>query len=86
MLIMKAKVKNKGEVKIPEKIREYLNLNSSDTIDFKISDNGRVYIDTPEHSVDELNGILSQYKKSDPLTTEQMDQIIKNKAKDRANR
>lgn len=83
---MKAKIKDKGTVQIPEKIREYLNLNSSDTIDFKISDDGKVYIDTPEHPISELNGILSKYKNSTPLSSEQMNNIIENEAKDRANK
>ena len=83
---MRAKVKSKGQVKIPKKIQEYLNLHSSDTVDFKISEDGRVYIDIPHHNISDLRGLLENYKQKSPLTTEQMDEIIQKEAQKRANK
>lgn len=83
---MKAKVQSKGKVKIPKKIQEYLNLHSSDTVDFKIAEDGRVYIDIPQHNISDLRGLLENYKQENPLTTEEMDEIIQKEAQKRASK
>ncbi len=73
---MQSSLTSKGQITIPKKIRDYLHIERSDVIDFKIDEDGKVYIDTPEKSISSFSGMLSKYKKEHPLTIEQMDDII----------
>ncbi|MFP4548778.1 MAG: AbrB/MazE/SpoVT family DNA-binding domain-containing protein [Fidelibacterota bacterium] len=77
---------SKGQVTIPKKIRQYLQINKSDKIDFKIADDGKVYIEAPKTSIVKFSGILSKYKTDKPLTIEKMDEIIATESVKRAHK
>ncbi|MBW4631270.1 MAG: type II toxin-antitoxin system PrlF family antitoxin [Iphinoe sp. HA4291-MV1] len=53
-----ATITTKGQTTIPKEIREYLQLNPGDHIDFIIEEDGRVVIQPATIKVQELKGIL----------------------------
>lgn len=77
---MKATLTSKGQVTIPKPVRDYLHLQKSDTIDFKITDDGRVLIEKPEYRVSEAGGMLAAYTTEKALSTEQINEIIRAEA------
>lgn len=54
----KAKVTSKGQVTIPKKIREKLNLKPGDKLLFEETKQGEVKISTQKKSIKDLRGIL----------------------------
>ncbi|MDO9548448.1 MAG: type II toxin-antitoxin system PrlF family antitoxin [Candidatus Marinimicrobia bacterium] len=73
---MKATITSKGQVTIPKPVRDFMHIGKSDTIDFEITDSGKVFIKVPQQSITRLGGLLSDYKQAKPLTDEQMDESI----------
>ncbi|MCK4641488.1 MAG: type II toxin-antitoxin system PrlF family antitoxin [Candidatus Marinimicrobia bacterium] len=73
-------ITTKGQVTIPKKIRDYLHLQKGDSIDFKVSNDGKVYLDRPEKSILKSGGMLSQYKKDKPVSIEEMNEAVMNEA------
>ena len=83
---MQAKVTSKGQITIPKKIREYMQLNESDKVDFKVAEDGSVYITKPQKSIMEYAGMLSHLKKDKPVTIEEMKEAILEEAASRSRR
>jgi len=73
---MQAKVTSKGQITIPKKIRDYMQLNESDKVDFKVGEDGAVYITKPQKSIMDLCGSLNKYKKDRPVTVEEMHEAV----------
>lgn len=70
-----ATITSKGQTTIPKEIREFLNLNPGDRIDFIVEDNGRVYVQPINVDVEELSGILHKPKRK-AVSVEQMNEAI----------
>lgn len=66
---------HKGQTTIPIQIRNYLNLEAGDKLEFFIDDDGRVVLAPLTSDVTELKGMLPKPKH--PVTLEQMNKIIK---------
>lgn len=75
-----ATLTTKGQVTIPKKIRDYMQLHSGDKLEFFIQDNGIVSVRPMVVRVTELAGILYQSDRN-PATVEEMNLAIKEKAK-----
>ncbi|MBU0710455.1 type II toxin-antitoxin system PrlF family antitoxin [bacterium] len=73
---MKATITSKGQVTIPKPVRDFLNINKSDQIDFTITKSGKVFVEMPKQSIARHGGMLTAYKPDKALTIEQMDKII----------
>lgn len=56
----KAKITSKGQVTIPKKIREKMNLHPGDQILFEETEQGDIKISSPKKSIKDLRGILHQ--------------------------
>lgn len=49
---------SKGQTTIPKKIRDYLNLNPGDKVDFVVDESGKVILEPATCDIEELEGIL----------------------------
>lgn len=75
-------VTQKGQVTIPKSVRDNLHLMTGDKVEFVINDRGEVVIKPVTRKVVEVAGLLSQYKKSRPISIEEMDQAVAQHLKD----
>lgn len=77
-------VTQKGQVTIPKSVRDNLHLVTGDKVEFAFNDRGEVVIKPVTRKAAEVAGLLSKYKKAQPVSIEEMDQAvaqyIKNKA------
>ena len=69
-------VTQKGQVTIPKSVRDNLHLVTGDKIEFVLNDRGEVVIKPVTRKVTEVAGLLSKYKKSQPVSIEAMDQAV----------
>lgn len=69
-------VTQKGQVTIPKSVRDNLHLVTGDKIEFVLNDRGEVVIKPVTRKVAEVAGLLSKYKKSQPVSIEAMDQAV----------
>jgi AbrB family looped-hinge helix DNA binding protein len=58
MIMEQAKVTSKGQITIPKKIREKLNINPGDKVKFITDESDGVKIITQKKPIEELKGIL----------------------------
>lgn len=77
-------VTQKGQVTIPKSVRENLHLVTGDRVEFVFNDRGEVVLKPVTRKVAEVAGLLSKYKKSRPVTIEEMDQAIARCVRDSA--
>jgi len=75
-------VTQKGQVTIPKNVRDSLHLITGDKVEFVHNDRGEVVIKPLTRKVSEVAGILSKYKKSQPVSIEAMDQAIAQHVRD----
>ena len=68
---------SKGQITIPKKIREFLNIKTSDKLTFLPIGEGKVLITTQPNSAHAIFGLLKHRKKKQPVSLEQMEAIIK---------
>lgn len=69
-------VTQKGQVTIPKPMRDNLHLVTGDRVEFVFNDRGEVVIKPVTRKVAEVAGLLSKYKKSRPISIEEMDQAV----------
>jgi antitoxin PrlF len=48
----------KGQITVPKLVREMLRLETGDTVDFVVADDGRIYVRAERVDVRELQGML----------------------------
>ena len=70
-------VSSKGQVTIPKKIREFLNVRTFDKITFIPLKDGQVLITTKQSSAASLFGMLKHRKLKKPVSIEEMEAIIR---------
>ena len=68
---------SKGQITIPKKIRDYLNIKASDKLTFVPLADGKVLITTQPNSAKSIFGLLKHRKKKQPISLKQMEAIIK---------
>jgi len=78
-----AKVTSKGQVTIPKKIREFLNIDAQDKIEFTLLEQGKVLITSEQNSARTLFGMLKHRKLIEPVSVEQMDAAVQDMRKKR---
>ena len=76
-------VSDRGQITIPEEIRDYLKLNAGSKIEFVIDEQGQVKIIPLKFSVEDLSGIL-HYPGIEKATIEDMENAIQEAASDRS--
>lgn len=69
-------VTQKGQVTIPKDVRDILHLVTGDKVEFVLNERGEILIKPMTRKVSEVAGILSKYKKTKPVSVEEMDQAI----------
>jgi AbrB family looped-hinge helix DNA binding protein len=70
-----AKLTSKGQLVIPQAIRQHLHLQQGDSVDFIIQDDGEVVVRPATRDVRELKNILPQPKKAVSLV--EMDRAVR---------
>lgn len=68
---------SKGQITIPKKIREILNVQTSDKLVFIPLENGKVLLTTEQKSAASIFGSLKHRMKKKPVSLEQMDEAVK---------
>ncbi|MEA5574906.1 AbrB/MazE/SpoVT family DNA-binding domain-containing protein [Anabaena sp. UHCC 0451] len=76
-----ATITTKGQVTIPKKIRDYLNLDTGSKVDFVIDENGIVKLIPLNIPIKKLSGILHR-EGMKSATLEEMEQTISEAASD----
>jgi AbrB family looped-hinge helix DNA binding protein len=72
-----SKISSKGQVTIPKKIREILNIDVSGKIGFTLLENGKVLITSEQNSAKMLFGILKHRKPSKAVPVEEMKAAVR---------
>ena len=70
-------ISSKGQVTIPKKIRDFLNVRTFDKIAFIPLKDGQVLITTKQNSATSLFGMLKHRKLKKPVSIEEMETIIR---------
>ena len=70
-------ISSKGQVTIPKKIRDFLNVRTFDKIAFIPLKDGQVLITTKQNSATSLFGMLKHRKPKKPVSIEEMETIIR---------
>ena len=70
-------ISSKGQVTIPKKIRDFLNVRTFDKIAFIPLKDGQVLITTTQNSATSLFGMLKHRKPTKPVSIEEMEAIIR---------
>jgi antitoxin PrlF len=78
-----SKITSKGQITIPKIIREYLEVDTSDTIEFTMLEEGKVLMTSEKKSATALFGLLSHRKLKEPVSPEAMDAAIKDRRRKR---
>ncbi|MFZ2633847.1 MAG: type II toxin-antitoxin system PrlF family antitoxin [Desulfosalsimonadaceae bacterium] len=81
-----SRITSKGQVTIPKKIREFLNIGAYDTIEFTLLENGKVLISSEKHSAKALFGMLKHKKQCKPVSIEEMNAAIQERYRERSSR
>jgi len=68
----------KGQTTIPKKIREYLNLQPGDKLDFVVDEKGKVILEPASRDIKELEGILHKPGRK-AVSVEEMKRTIRNR-------
>ena len=71
---MQATITSKGQVTVPKPIRDRLQLEPGDKIEFLLDDDGRLRVEPVTASVTQLKGMVP--RPGAPITLEQMDEAI----------
>ena len=75
-----AKITSKGQITIPQEVRDSLNLHTGDKIDIHVTENGEAIITPIVKKVDEVFGFLKN-SQVEAKTVEDINQGIKTKLK-----
>jgi antitoxin PrlF len=78
--VPRSTLSTKGQITLPKGIREKLDLDAGDSIDFVIQPNGDVLLKPAKFDVRELEGILKSRKKR-PVTVEEMNEAVRSRAR-----
>ena len=71
-----ATLTSKGQITLPKAIRELLRLDTGDTVDFIVAENGDVQVRAGRYDVRDLRGLLRKPGRK-PVSLEAMDAAIR---------
>jgi antitoxin PrlF len=71
---------SKGQITLPKQVRDKLDLDTGDPIDFVIQPNGDVLLKPAKFDIRNLQGILKSRRKR-PVTVEEMNAAVRAKAR-----
>ncbi len=77
-------ISSEGQITIPKKIREFLQVEKSDKIVFSPIEGGKVIIMKKKVSPTRLFGMLKHRRPERPVSLEEMDSAIQDKRKERS--
>jgi len=77
--VTESTITTKGQCVVPKKIREYMNLNPGDKVDFVVREDGDVLIRPVVMDVRELKGMMKKPRRK-PVSLKQMDKTIRKRA------
>ena len=77
---------SKGQITIPKKIRDFLNVETSEKLIFEPIDEGMVLITKEQKTATSIFGILKHRKKNQAVSQEQMDEAIRARRLQRNNK
>jgi AbrB family looped-hinge helix DNA binding protein len=72
----------KGQVTIPKDVRDSLHLVTGDKVEFIVNDRNEIVIKPVTRKVMEVAGLLSKYKKAQPVSVEEMNQLVEQSFED----
>ena len=72
----------KGQVTIPKDVRDSLHLVTGDKVEFIVNDRNEIVIKPVTRKVMEVAGLLSKYKKTQPVSVEEMNQLVEQSFED----
>ena len=78
-------ISSKGQVTIPKKIRDFLNVRTFDKIAFIPLNDGQVLITTKQNSATSLFGMFNHRKPKKPVSIEEMEALIRVRRAKRGN-
>lgn len=81
--MLNSSVTSKGQVTIPKKIRDFLNVKTSDKIIFTPIEDGKVLITTKQIPASVLFGMLKHRRQVRPVSLEKMDSVIRKRRTER---
>ena len=70
-----ATLTSKGQITIPKSVRDALNLQPGDRVEFLVDDAGHVTVVPVTHDIKSLKGMLP--KPARPVTVEEMNRVIR---------
>lgn len=79
-MLLKSKVTSKGQITIPKLVRDSMKLRTGDVVNFSIDASGVARI-SPSSSDPESRGILRHLVPKRPVSPEDMDVAIRNRAR-----
>ena len=71
-----ATLTSKGQITLPKAIRELLRLDTGDTVDFIVGENGDVQVRSGRYDVRDLRGLLREPGRK-PVSLQAMDEAIR---------
>lgn len=74
-----SRVTSKGQITIPKRIRDLLNIQRADQVVFTPLEEGKVLMTSKRKPPTILFGMLSHRKRSTPVSVEEMNAVIKKK-------
>ncbi len=77
--MVESTITTKGQCVVPKKIRDYMQLNPGDKIDFIIREDGAVYVRPVTLDVRELKGQLKESGR-EPVSLEKIEKAIRKRA------
>ncbi len=78
-----SKITSKGQITIPKKIRDFLNVDVSDVIEFTLLEDGKVLISSEKKSAEPLFGMFNHKKRPKPVSLAEMEKAIHDRRKKR---
>jgi len=76
-------VTSKGQVTIPKAIRDRLGLAEGDKLEFTLDERERI-VARPRRATGRVEGILREYARAKPVTVEEMNRAVRERAKRKA--
>jgi len=72
-----SKITSKGQVTIPKKVRDFLNVDAAGKIEFTLLEDGKVMVTSRQTSATALFGILKHRKPDRTVSIEDMDEAVR---------
>lgn len=75
--VVESKLTSKGQVTVPEAIRQRLRLDTGDRLEWRIDEGGTVVVRRVGGSLDDLQGLLGEAPRQ--VSVEEMDEAVRSK-------